>query len=297
MELRHLRYFVAVAEELHFRKAAERLHIVQPALSKQISLLEAELGVRLLDRDRRHVSLTSAGRAFLEDAQAVVSRADGAKARALAIGNGGLGEFSIGFIQPALADLVPRSLRRFRDHYPEVTIRISEMPSKRAIDEVANRTIHCAFTRLPVPDRPDISHEVVSRQEVVLAVPDSHRLAGQESVELIEVAGDDLIFIDRRVERELHDYYVAACSQAGFSPQIAHRVNSTSIAIGLVASGLGICFVPASAALHPQHGISLVRIRSDPPRLTIGLIWNDKAIPSVLANFLVARPWESETSA
>ncbi|GAA5148470.1 LysR family transcriptional regulator [Microbacterium pseudoresistens] len=294
MELRHLRYFVAVAEELHFRKAAEKLHIVQPALSKQISSLEAELGLRLLDRDRRHVTLTEAGRTFLDEAIAVLALADGAKARAIAVSEGRVGHLNMGFIQPALAGVVPRALRRYREAYPQVRIRLAELTSRRALEQVASGDVHCAFTRLPIEPTPGILHEPVSTQEVVIAVPEGHRLAERDAVNLAELADEDLILIDRRVEPQLHDYYVAQCNEAGFSPRVAQEVNSTWVSTGLVASGLGVGFVPASARIAPQKGVAFVPIEGSPAQLTMGLIWAEGAQPSVLRNFLAMRPWQKE---
>lgn len=293
MELRHLRYFVAVAEELHFRKAAERLHIVQPALSKQISALENELGLRLLDRDRRHVTLTEAGKTFFDEAVAVLARADGAKSRARAVSRGQVGHLNIGFIQPALSGLLPHSLRNYRNKYPDVRIRLTELTSKQALEQVTSRTVHCAFTRLPIELRDELAFEPISQQEVNLVLPEGHPLAEKEEIAISEIAEEDLILIDRRVEPALHDYYISACNEAGFSPRVAHEVNSTWVALGLVAGGLGIGFAPASARLTPQQGLVYRTISGDAPQLSIGLIWDDTAKPAVLENFLSLRPWEA----
>lgn len=297
MELRHLRYFVAVAEELHFRKAAEKLHIVQPALSKQISSLEAELGIRLLDRDRRHVTLTEAGRTFLDEAIAVLALADGAKARAQAVSEGTIGHLSMGFIQPALADIIPRSLRRFRAAYPDVHIRLSELTSRRALELIGSGDVHCAITRLPVEPRPGILYEPISTEDVVMALPADHPLAERESLSLGELADDDIILIDRRVEPQLHDYYVSLCNEAGFSPRVAQEVNSTWVSTGLIASGLGVGFVPSSAMLAPQKGVAFVPIEDSPARLSMGIIWADGTQATVLRNFLEMRPWEGAKGA
>lgn len=293
MELRHLRYFVAVAQTLHYRKAAERLHIVQPALSKQISALEGELGVQLLERDRRHVALTDAGSAFLHEAIAVLAQADVARARAIAVSKGEIGQLSIGFIQPALADLLPRALRRFRREYPGVRIRLTELTNRGAAEQVSDRTVHCAFVRLPVDLRGALTAEPISQQDVSLAVPDSHPLAAQESIDIRELAGEELILIDRQVEPQLHDYYTSLCNEAGFSPDIAHTVNSTWVALGLVAGGLGVAFAPSSAKLVGQQGVAYRPLVGGTPRLNIGLLWDDKACPEVLANFLRMRSWEA----
>ncbi len=292
MELRHLRYFVAVAEELHFRKAAEKLHIVQPALSKQVSSLETELGFQLLERDRRHVTLTEAGRAFLDEARAVLAQADGAMARARAVSTGRTGYLNVGFIQPALADPLPQALRRFRQKYPDVLVRLSMTTNAQALEAVANRTMHLAFVRAPVEAREDIHQELVFDQDVDILVPAGHPLADHDEIALADLADEDLIVIDRAVEPELHDYYITLCNRAGFSPRIAHEVNSTWVAIGLVAAGLGVGFAPASAKTAPQQGVAYRPVKGDPPRLSIGMIWNRGNMPAVLENFLAMRSWE-----
>ncbi|MGY1638854.1 LysR substrate-binding domain-containing protein [Geodermatophilus sp. SYSU D00742] len=292
MELRHLRYFVSVAEELHFRRAAQKLHIVQPALSKQISALEHELGVQLLDRDRRGVSLTEAGRVFLAEAVEVLARADGAVDRARAVVRGEVGRLAIGFIQPALADLLPRSLRVFRRHHPGVVLSLSEATSRTALEGVTDRSLQLAFVRLPVAPRPELRTEVVSEEPVLLVVPRGHRLAGRSSVRLEEIAGEEVILVGRSVEPGLHDYYVTACNRAGFSPRVAHEVSSTSIALGLVAGGLGVAFAPASARLAAQVTVAYVPLEDGDLTLTMGALWRAGPRPAVLENFLALRPWE-----
>jgi DNA-binding transcriptional LysR family regulator len=292
VELRHLRYFVSVAQELHFRRAAEKLHIVQPALSKQISALEKELGVRLLDRDRRRVTLTEAGRVFLEEALEVLAQADGAVARARAVSRGEVGRLDIGFIQPALAELLPRTLRVFRQHHPAVRLTIGETTSRTAIERIVGRSMHFAFTRLPTESRPDLCTEVVSEEPVLLTVPKGHPLAARESVAIADLAEEDFVLIDRKVEPELHDYYVSACNTAGFSPRVAHEVNSTSVAIGLTAGGLGIGFAPSSARLAAQHNVAYLPIAGEAPKLTIGAMYSAGPRPPVLENFLRLRPWD-----
>jgi len=291
VELRHLRYFVTVAEELHFRRAAAKLHIVQPALSKQISALERELGVLLLERDRRNVALTEAGRSFLEEATALLAHADGAVVRARAVDRGEVGRLNIGFIQPALADLLPRSLRVFRQHYPDVVLTLSEATSRMAIERVTGRSMHFAFTRLPVPARPELCTEAISEEPVLLVVPDGHPLTAHGSVRLEDIAGEDVILIDRKVEPELHDYYVTACNAVGFSPRVAHEVNSTFGAIGLVAGGLGVAFAPASARLAAQRGVAYLSLEGERLTLTMGAMWRSGPRPAVLENFLELRPW------
>lgn len=294
MELRHLRYFVTVAEELHFGRASERLHIVQPALSKQISSLEAELGIKLFDRDRRHVNLTEAGRVFFEEANEVLAQADGAMNRARAVSRGEGGRLTIGFIFPALADLLPRSLRRFRQHYPGVSLTVGEATNRTAMERIVSRNLHFAFMRLPIENRPELEQEILVEEPVVLMVPEGHRLATQEVVRLKDAEDEDLLLIARGQEPELHDYYVSVCNSAGFSPRVANEVNSMSMASGLVAGGLGVAFAPASGGLNAQRGVVYRDITGPAPRLIMGAVWHSGPRPRVLDNFLRLRPWDTE---
>lgn len=297
MELRHLRYFVSVAEELHFRKAAEKLHIVQPALSKQIAALENELGIELLERDRRHVALTEAGAAFLQEAVEIIAHTNGAIQRAQAVSRGEVGRLNIGFIHPALADLLPRSLRRFRKHYPAVKLSLSEATTRAAIEKVASRSMHFAFTRLPTAPRPDLRTEPVSEEPVVVVVRRDHPLATAPVVTLRDLTDEDLIFVARQVEPELHDYYLTTCFNAGFSPRLVQEVNSTSVAIGLVGAGLGITFAPASARLAAQKNVVYRDFSGPAPKLTMGALYHSGRKPRILENFLALRPWEPEDPA
>jgi DNA-binding transcriptional LysR family regulator len=292
MELRHLRYFVAVVEELHFRKAAEKLHIVQPALSKQIKSLESELGILLLDRDRRNVTLTDPGRAFYEEAVAILARAEIAKSRAIATSNGLSGQLSIGFIQPVLAGLLQRTIRAYREHYPAIRLRAVEGSSRDGLQRTVNREVDCAFVRLPVDRQEGLMIETVAREDVWLAVPSTHRLAAQDDIALEELADEEFILIERHLEPSLHDYYISQCNEAGFSPRVGQVVGSTWAVLGLVAGGLGVGFAAESTRYAGRSGVTFRRIRGTPPRLVVGLIWRESAPPPVLENFLSLRPWE-----
>ena len=285
VELRHLRSFLAVAEELHFGRAAKRLFIVQSALSRQISALERELDVTLLERDRHRVDLTPAGRALLDDVRQLLGHADAATRRARAAGRGTTGTLRLGFIAPALYAVLPPLLRAFRARNPGVRLVLEEMHNQQAVDGVRNRRIQVGLVRLPVRQSPDLRLRPVQSEEVLLAVAEDHRLAGRPEVALAELADTDLILIARGLEPELHDYYTSACAEAGFTARVAHEVDRTHVALGLVASGLGAAFVPGSARRVAQPGVALVPLTGTELRLRIGAAWNDGTDP-VLARFL-----------
>ena len=245
LELRHLEYFVALAEELHFGRAADRLFIVQPTLSKQVAALEKELGTDLFVRTKRHVALTAAGEAFLSDARQVLAQADGAKARARLASRGDVGVLEIGFVVPVLYDLLPHMLRAFRASYPEVRLSLHELHDAEIVTGLLSRDLHLGFARLPAVGGRRLRTRPLVDEPVMVAVPAGHTLASQDSVALTDLACEDLIVIARTQEPELYDSYMVACAAAGFRPRVAHEVDRTHVAVGLVACGLGLCFVPS----------------------------------------------------
>ncbi|MGZ4505620.1 MAG: LysR substrate-binding domain-containing protein [Blastococcus sp.] len=297
MELRHLRYFVAVAEELHFGRAAERLYIVQPALSKQIAALEKELGVELFFRTKRHVAMTPAGASLLEDARQVLAQAEGAKLRARLASQGEVGLLEIGFVVPVLYDLLPHMLRVFRASFPDVRLSLHELHSREIVNGLASRDLHIGFSRIPIPHGGESLRVLPLVDEPVLvAMPDRHPLAARGSVALADLADEDLVMITRTEEPELYDAHVSACAAAGFSPKVAHQVDRTHVAVGLVAGGLGMCFVPSSAQLTAHPGVAYRPLTAPSPRLTFGAIWNADAVAPVLHNFLALQPWRGVRS-
>ncbi|WP_395109963.1 LysR family transcriptional regulator [Actinomadura sp. SCN-SB] len=292
MELRHLRYFVAVAEELHFGRAAERLHVVQPALSKQISALEKELGVLLLERTKRRVRLTDAGIAFLADSLDVLARAERAAGRMRAMGRGEGGELVIGFIPPALNSVLPPALRAYREKCPDVRLVVRELTNRAAIDGVLTGKLHIAFARIPF-ESGDLRHETVYEEPVVAAIPAEHPLASLPEVPLTALKDEPLVMIPRSQEPELHDYYVTLCREAGFDPRVEHGVTTTLVAVGLAASGVGIAFVPASTRVMARAGVVYRPLRDPEPRFRLAAAWRGDPGP-LLDGFLRTRPWHAE---
>lgn len=291
MELRHLRYFVAVADELHFRRAADRINIVQPALSKQIALLEKELGVRLFERTNRQVRLTEAGAVFLDEARQVLAQAEQASERARGAGRGETGVLGIGFIAPAIYTVLPRVLRRYRSRYPNVRLTLHEMTNRSALQEVLGGRLHVAFVRLPIEDD-GLRQAVVLDEPVMLALPDTHPLTEQDEVRLGEVTEEPFVMIPRSREPELYDYYIALCLDAGFSPRVVHEVDRTQVAVGLVAGRAGVAFVPACSTTAPCPGVAYRPLTDPAPRLRMAAVWRPDEGSQVLAGFIAARPWD-----
>jgi DNA-binding transcriptional LysR family regulator len=247
MELRHLRYFVAVAEELNFSRAAERLGIAQPPLSQQIQRLEHELGVPLFVRTRRRVELTDVGRALLDDARRTLVQAGRIVEIAARAARGEAGTLRLGFSSAALYTTVPAILRAFQARAPEVTLNLLERSSEEQIEMLSAGAIDAGFIRLPIANpSPALSLRTIVREPLVVALSHGHHLASRRAVALQALGAERFIIVARSAARGLHDQIVALCRRAGFEPAIAQEAAEVSTIVSLVSAGLGVAIVPAS---------------------------------------------------
>lgn len=256
MELRHLRSFIAVAEELHFTRAAMRLHITTPSLSERIHELERELGVQLLLRTRRSVKLTDTGTRFLRDARDVVGHADRARLGAQQAGRGEVGRVSIGYVTSmACSGLVSKAILEFSHRRPMVVVDLTRYEAKRQLENLIAGTLDVAFLRPPQQYPVGLSGLVLRCQPLVLAMPRNHRLSRIGLVPMSRLSGE--AFISPSLETELGFY--ADISEigrrAGFHPQIVRRVPDFITALTLIASGLGIGLVPKSVSCIHLPGV------------------------------------------
>ena len=254
MELRHLRYFVAVAEELHFRRAAERLHISQPPLSQQIRGLEEEIGVQLLTRDRRGVALTAPGKAFLAEARIVLGAADHAVETARRVGRGELGDLSVGFVGSTMYGRVPEFLLAFRQERPGVRLRLQEMTSGAQIAALAAREIDIGFLRPPIAAE-GITVEILFEEPLVVALPADHRLAAGRRVDVRRLAEDAIVSLSPEYAPGVYAATEGTLADAGVVPHVVQTVTELQTAVGLVAAGLGVTFVPASLMTLNRTGV------------------------------------------
>jgi DNA-binding transcriptional LysR family regulator len=245
MELRQLRYFVAVAEELHFRRAAERLHMSQPPLSNQLRRLEAELGCPLMIRSRRRVELTPAGEAFMRDSRQLLRDLDEAVHTARRIDAGQTGELRISFVGSALLSLVPSVVRRYRALRPDVELQLRERSTEDQLRELRAHAIDVALVPLPV-DAPDLRTEVVRREPAVAALPAAHPLARLERVPLERLAAEPLVLFPRAQAPGLHDRLLASLSGPHGTPTVAQYAPETQTIVSLVAAEIGVSLVQAS---------------------------------------------------
>jgi len=246
VELRHLRYFVAVAEECHFGRAAERLHIAQPPLSQQIKQLEAGLGVRLLSRSTRKVELTPAGARYLERARAILASVDAAGAEAGRVAAGEIGQLAIGFAGSATYDLLPRLARVLREDFPAIALDLKgEMLTPNQVAALLDRRLDLGFLRPPVRS-PDLDVRVLRREPLIAVLPEPHRLAARGQVRLAELRDEPFICYPSHRRSVVYDAVFDTCRGAGFTPHEVVEVAETSTMVSFVAAGLGVALVPAS---------------------------------------------------
>ena len=248
MELRHLRYFIAVAEELHFGRAAQNLGISQPPLSQQIQALEEELGARLFDRTNRRVELSEAGRLFLDEARRVLAQVDKAADVARRAQLGELGEMKIGFTSSApFNSSIPRAIYAFRQAFPAVHLNLQEMSSAEVVEALGNESIEIGLMRpLPLPD--SVQTTELFREPLVAVLNASHPLADGPGtgIELAALAQEPFVFFPRSYGSGLYSQLLSLAREAGFSPHIAQEAGEAMTIIGLVSAGLGVSVLPAS---------------------------------------------------
>jgi len=244
MELRHLRYFVALAEELSFTRAAERLHISQPPLSIQIGQLEEQVGAALFDRTSRRVQLTPAGQAFLHDARSILERVEAAGSHARAVAKGLAGRIEIGLSGSHFQGPLPRLIAGYMKDYPDVAVVLNELTPATQLEALRHRRIDLSISRTPVDDIDLVSTRLWS-DPVQVALPRGHALARRRRLALRDLRNERFVmlrFDSSAYAQHLHDQ----CVQAGFAPNIVQLVLEVPAMIGLVAVGIGIALVPAS---------------------------------------------------
>jgi DNA-binding transcriptional LysR family regulator len=288
MELRHLRYFVQVADDLHFARAASHLGISQPPLSQQIRALEEELGVRLLERTSRSVALTPAGRLFLDEARATLAQADRAVSVARRAGQGELGELAIGF--NASAPFVPRIARAihdFRQAYPGIRLAISETSGPTQVEAVGDRQLDIGFLRrscrpaLP----PALDARRVLKERLMVAMPRDHALAGHDGIWLRDLAGEPFLLYAQARSSGFTQELLAVLHDAGVAPNIAQTVNDVSSLFGLAAAGLGIAVLAESLCALRSDSLAYRPLLDEAATTGLWLIYReDRTLPC--ENFL-----------
>jgi len=285
MELRQIRSFLSVAETLHFGRTAELIHLSQPALSLQIRALEAEVGVRLLERNRRKTTLTPAGRAFRDAAIAGVAQLDRATRNARLAADGKLGLLRIGFISTAGSELLPDTIRAFRELNPEVEFSLRNILTAEQIQMLEAGALDIGFLRLPIGGHTQLEVATIHREPFVLVVPASHPLGARKKVRLSEVAGQDFVMYDRKHAPGFHDQVFGMLRNAGIVPNVCQTAGEMPTLIALVAAGIGISILPTSAVKHNIAAVVGCEIADPIPMSEIGLASARDNDSAVVKNF------------
>jgi DNA-binding transcriptional LysR family regulator len=283
VDVREARYFVAVAEELHFGRAAERLHMSQPPLSQAIKGLEHRLGVTLLHRTTREVTLTAAGAVFLDACRALVGAATAADAAVRQAADGQAGELRIGAVTSAFSHPLPRILDLFQRAHPRVDVRVQEADTRVAVQSVTRRELDVALVRqLATP--PGFERVTLHREPFVLAVPASWAKPTDEPWDLARAAELRWIWLPRSISPDYHDEVVASCRAAGFAPDARHLARSIDSQLAMVACGLGVALVPAGAARRPERAdasrVRFLRLQH-PATIELAAMWRRESSPLV----------------
>ena len=284
MDTQHILSFLAAAEDKNFSRAAERLALAQPTLSRHIRRLEEELEVQLFDRSGHAVELTGAGAAFVEKARHMLDQVEMVRQEVQQAARGEEGCLVVGFTGYAMYGVLPRCLRRFRAQHPRVGIALREMRTHEQPEALRRRTVSAAFGSA-FPE--EFASEAVARDEIMLAFPAHHPRATASEVALADLADESFILVDRAFEPALFDGLVEVCRQAGFGPRIAQRANRIGVALGMAAAGLGVAFAPASLQNRSDvQEVRFVPLAGPAPRLVLRMAWLEDNADPVLRRFM-----------
>lgn len=293
MELRHIRYFTAVAEELSFRKAAERLNVTQPSLSEQIRQLEAEIGARLLDRDTHHVALTAAGRSFLESAAKILREAEDGSRTARRIAQGETGQLSIGFVASLGHGLLPGILRAYREKFPDVELRLAEMETTQQIEALNAKQLDLGFVGLGMPSKEitDLELLTIREEKLVAVVPQDHPLATsvryrKKALPLAALAKERLLLGARQNASLYNPWLIVLCQQAGFQPHVVQEIGQPVTVLNYVAAGLGVTILPAQFSRLPTVGVRFLPLAKPVPSYRYCATWSSQNKHSALSHFI-----------
>ena len=291
MELRHLRYFIAVADELHFSRAANKLHMTQPPLSQQIRLLESELQMKLLNRTKRRVELTPVGRVFLGEARAIVAQADAAIGRTKRVQRGEVGSLSIGWMPWSDLTALPFVIRQFSERYPDVHLEVHNLPVSEQIAALHSGKIDVGFLLQPAASGAPplavgaLQTEVVMKQKLVVVAPKNHKFASKKQVEFAQLANEPYILFKRESGPIFYDYVISLYQRHGLSLNVRHEADHPSTVVGLVAAGLGITILPfATNRIIP--GVVYCYLSPNSASVETVLAWRPQNESALLSKFI-----------
>ena len=284
-----IRYFMGVAEELHFRRASERLHVAQPAISRAIRQLETQLGVLLLERDNRNVSLTAGGKAFYQECRKAADIMENAGASALRAANGEAGHLAIGYIDFAINGPLPRRLSRFYEAFPDISIELVRRNSHEQLEDLKSGRLDLGFLTGPVTAE-KIAHRVFYQAPYVAVLPRDHPLAEQQTIPLEALADEP--FVLGNLDSWLHfiPQLQAYCLEAGFIPRVTREAPNSDSIFGLVAARMGVTLYPDCDLNHNRHDLAIRPLRNSDARLSIELAWHQDNRNPALKSFIEDEP-------
>ena len=287
MEFRHLRYFLVLAEELHFGRAARRLAMSQPPLSLNIQQLEASVGARLFTRNSKSVQLTAAGLAFVPAARALLEQAASAANLAKDVSEGMAGSLTIGFSGTMLFSGLPLIQSRFQEGHPRLRLLLKELSSSEQLVELAQGRLDLGFvhtTRVP----PELSQIRVASQAFVGCLPATHALAGQATLALAQLQGEPFAVVSKAVSPDYHERILALCAASGFDPEIRYELRHWLSVVSLVAQGMGVALVPAALQQSALAGAVFVPLQEDAMTYETHCLWKTSRDSPALAAFVHA---------
>ena len=288
LELRQFRQFIAVAEELNFHRAAERLHMSQPPLTQALQRMEEDLGVQLFDRSNRSVRLTQTGTIFLEEARRTIAQAERAVTAARQAAQGFIGFLRIVFVSNAMNVYLPPVLRLFHQQHPDVLLKLHERTSGQQVKEIQTEWADVGFLMPPLLEASDLQLETVFRESLVVALPRQHRLAGNRQIQLQELANEAFVMLPALQGPGLYAHIMIACARAGFNPRIVQEAHHMRSLIGLVAAQIGVTIVPASLCDSHQTEVVFRELYDGriAPQYDLAVAWCAANTSPVLQAFL-----------
>lgn len=286
IELRHLRYFIAVAEELHFGRAAQRLHMAQPPLSQQIRRLEAAIGHPLFLRTSRHVRLTVAGEELLKRAQQSLRKIAEDVHRTRQAGRGEVGTLTVGFIPSSMLTMFPRMLSAYRRQFPEVELRLGEFYTSGLLRALRDGTIDIGITRDAGEEEEGLHIELLLPEPYIAVVPAHHRLAQAASLRIDDLRGEPFVLFSPDVGQKAWDKVAQLCQQGGFRPRVVQEAPHWLSILRLVSAGLGVTIAPVCVEKIADNGVRCLRLRGASVFSHLELAWREEALTELEMSFL-----------